>query len=127
MTLSLILVVLTLLETWVYKKWDEAATEQRDNQLKLAYGQSMRGFTEQFLRRLAADSQRDPALAEMLKKDKVKVVVAASGQPAEATHAEALSGTPPAPGLTNQVAPTSVEPPSSTPSLTSPNPTSPKP
>jgi len=112
--LALILAVLTLLETWVYKKWDDAATQQRDNQLKLAYSQSMRGFTEQFLRRLAIDSQRDPALAEMLKKDKVKVVVAAPGQPAEATHAEALSGTSTAPGAANQGAP-SVASPASTP------------
>jgi hypothetical protein len=73
--LALLYAGLTVVETAMYQTWDRALTEQKELQNQVLYFQRLSGFTEQLLRRLAIESQHDPALAQLLKDHRVKVVV----------------------------------------------------
>lgn len=91
MGLAVMVALLTLMETWMYKRWLAASYEQRDVQTKLLMAQRQKTFCDQFLRRLALESQRDPALLDLLKKHRLKVTVAnpASDQGYELDHTAA--------------------------------------
>ena len=73
--LALLYVGLTLAETAMYQTWDRALLQQKDIENKVAYFHRLSGFIEQLLRRMAIDSQRDPALAKLLKEHRIKVIV----------------------------------------------------
>jgi hypothetical protein len=95
--LSLLYVALTFAESEMYETWDMALKEQRALQIKLAYYQRANAFIEALLKRLAVDSQHDPALAELLKQNQIKVVVTdpnnvrAEAQPPQTEPAPAAS------------------------------------
>jgi hypothetical protein len=73
--LALLYAGLTLAETAMYQTWDRALYQQKDIANKVAYFHRLSGFIEQLLRRMAIDSQHDPALAKLLKDHRIKVVV----------------------------------------------------
>jgi len=85
MTLATIYVGLTVGETVTYRKWQRAVYEQKDVQAKLTYFQNLNRIIEVLLRRMAYDSQHDPALAQMLKERRIKVVLTGPPQPASDT------------------------------------------
>jgi hypothetical protein len=70
---------LTGLETYLYQNWEKALAEQKTFQIRESNAAQLDHFTEQLLRRTVAESFRDPALADMLKKQGIKVVVTSSG------------------------------------------------
>jgi hypothetical protein len=74
--LALLYAGLTVVETSMYQTWDHELLVQKDIQNKVAYFNRLGGFTEQLLRRMAIDSQHDPALAQLLKEHRVKVIIA---------------------------------------------------
>ena len=95
--LALIYAGLSVAESAMYHTWDRAINEQRSIQIKINYYQRMDNFIEQFLRRLAVDSQHDPAVADLLKKRNIRVVVTpeAVKDPAATTpSADATTSTP---------------------------------
>lgn len=73
--LSLLYAGLTIMETLTYRQWEQAVIEQKDIQAKVAFFQRMNTVLDQMLRRMAIESQHDPALARLLEENKVKVVV----------------------------------------------------
>ena len=121
--LATIYAVFTASETWMYNRWEAAATEQKEIQSNLAYAQRLKSFTEQLLRRLALDSQRDAALADLLKKHKIKVVVTNLGPAVDASQAQSMPGSPTLPNIMEKtpspapaspaLSPTQVAPPES--------------
>lgn len=111
--LAVIYAGFTVSETWMYQRWELASAEQREVQSKLAYAQRLKNFTDQFLRRLAIDSQHDPALADLLKKHNIKVVVSNLGPAVDASQAQAVPGPPTLPNITDKTA----SPPAASPAL----------
>jgi len=81
MTLAVIYVALTVGETVTYRKWQRAVYEQKDVQAKLSYFQNLNRIIEVLVRRMAYDSQHDPAIAQMLKDRRIKVVLTGPPQP----------------------------------------------
>ena len=81
MTLAVIYVALTVGETVTYRKWQRAVYEQKDVQAKLSYFQNLNRVIEVLVRRMAYDSQHDPAIAQMLKDRRIKVVLTGPPQP----------------------------------------------
>jgi len=74
--LSLVYAALTVAETMTYHKWEYAVNDQRLVQAKVAYFNHLGTVVIPSLeQRLAIDSQRDPALARLLKDHKIKVVI----------------------------------------------------
>ena len=71
--------VLTLWETSMYRKLDEAQAEQAMLQTRVAYLQQMDSFIEQVVRRMAQDSVRDHGISDILKRNKINVVVTDTG------------------------------------------------
>ncbi len=107
--LSLLYAGLTLAETALYQTWDRAMAQQKEIQNKVAFYQRLDGTINQLLRRMAVDSQRDPALVEVLAQNKIKVVV---------TSPEAMStdGAPaPLPATNTNKAPQAPQPPTPAP------------
>lgn len=115
--LALLYAGLTLAETAMYQTWDHALRQQKQLEYDVAYFQNLRGFIEQLLHRLAIDSQHDPALAEMLKEHRIKVIITPeaqrvlqdSGPPAPATNSPGPSPAPTdatVPSETNKLPPT---------------------
>lgn len=90
--LALILAGLTLMETMMYRAWEQAQDDQRILQRKVAYYQKLNTFTEQLLRRMAIDSQRDPALAQVLKDNNIKVVISNPNQQQDAATPQPTPG-----------------------------------
>jgi hypothetical protein len=94
--LALVYASLTMAETMTYHKWEKAINEQKYTQAKLAYFNNLNSLLERLARQLALDSQSDPALAQLLKDNKIKVVIGspqtvgdvpAAGSPSPATNA----------------------------------------
>jgi hypothetical protein len=85
-TLALVYAGLTIGETVTYRRWEQALNDQKDVQAKMTYFQNLSHVLDSLMHRMAVDSLRDPALAQMLKDHKIKVVVkgaqAAGGAPA---------------------------------------------
>ncbi len=83
--LALLYAGLTIGETVTYRRWEQALNNQKDIQAKMNYFQNMSRVLDNLLHRMAYDSLRDPALAQMLKDHKINVVVngvpTASGTP----------------------------------------------
>ena len=73
--LSLIYAGLTLQESMVYRAWDKSLADQKGIQMKIAYFQQLDVFTKQLLQRMVIESQRDPAIGDLLKENKLKVVI----------------------------------------------------
>ena len=73
--LALFYGVLTFAETGLLDAWDRKRAEQQEIERRVAYFQHMNVVTGQMLRRLAVESQHDPAIAQLLKKMRVKVIV----------------------------------------------------
>src|SRR5258706_6991128 len=92
--LSLIYAGLTAMETASYQTWDQALIEQRQIQLKLAYLQRLNDFTQQVVRRLAIESQRDPALMELLRQRQIKMIIKTPESTKAAPGFEATPATP---------------------------------
>jgi hypothetical protein len=92
--LSLIFVALTLVETWMDQTWEMTLLQEKDIQLKLANAQRIHLGAQQLLRRLAIDSEHDPALLEMLKKNNIKVNIQS---PTASVPAAPTMNAPPAP------------------------------
>lgn len=88
---------LTVAETFMYQSWERTVAEQKDVQTKIVYFQNLNAFTEQVLRRMAAESPHDPAIAELLRQRKIKVVIAPSAPGAAATPETSPAQTPPTP------------------------------
>ncbi len=82
--LSLLFAILVVAQTVVYRAWDIAYTQQLDYQAKLAQADRFNSFPEQLVRRIAVDSSRDAALAEILKKHGI-IVRFSAANPAQAT------------------------------------------
>ena len=115
--LALLYAGLTVVETSMYQTWDHELLVQKDIQNKVAYFNRLGGFTEQLLRRMAIDSQHDPALAQLLKEHRIKVIFAPVAE--KDAPASPAAGAPPDasvnPGNPPAVAPTNVpQPPQST-------------
>jgi hypothetical protein len=123
--LALLYAGLTLAETAMYQTWDRALLEQKDLQNKVIYFQRLGGFAEQLLRRLAVDSQHDPALAQLLKEHRIKVVftpVAEKDAPGggPATPAAGIPSPSATPGGAPAVAPNNLPQPPQTPDAAHP-------
>jgi hypothetical protein len=73
--LALLFAVLNYSEANLYQSWTNTLTDQKELQAKLANAQHLNEFTQALLRRVAIDSQHDPALADVLKKNDIKVVI----------------------------------------------------
>lgn len=73
--LTLFYGVLSFAETGLLDAWDRKRAEQQEIERRVAYFQHMNVVTGQMLRRLAVESQHDPAIAQLLKKMRVKVIV----------------------------------------------------
>jgi hypothetical protein len=73
--LALIYAGLTIAESALYQTWDRALSDQKDIQTKVAFYQRLDGTINLLLRRMAVDSQRDPALLKLLNDHKIKVVI----------------------------------------------------
>jgi len=107
--LALLYVVLTVAETAMYQTWDHATAQQRDIQNKVAYFQRLNGFLGQLVRRMAVDSLHDPALTQVLKEHRIKVVQTggeALNLPQDSTAVPAPAGKPATPPEINPPAPT---------------------
>jgi hypothetical protein len=72
--LTLVYVGLTLAETMTYHKWEQAVFEQKVIQDKVAFYHRMNTVLDQLIRRMAYDSQHDPALVHLLADHRIKVV-----------------------------------------------------
>jgi hypothetical protein len=110
--LSLAYAGLTLTEFNTYQNWEAAVNGQKLIQSKLANAKNLSGITDQFIRRLAVESQHDPDLADMLKKHDIKVVISSPKQTANDTPPPG-SAINPAPA--NAPAPPAAQPPRPTP------------
>ena len=71
--LSLVYVVLIGLETWMDQTWDITVYQQKVLQARVVNAQRIHFGAQQLLRRIAVESEHDPALLELLKKNKIKV------------------------------------------------------
>lgn len=85
---ALIFAALTVAETAMYQSWDNALAQQKIIQMKVNYLQQQNGVIRELLRRLAVDSQRDPALTELLKQNHINVVIK-GGDAAKSSDGEA--------------------------------------
>ncbi len=106
---ALIFAILTVAESGMYQAWEKAVFKQKDLQSRVVYYQRLNAFTEQVLRRLAVDSQRDPAIADLLKKHGIKVVISPAAS-INATPVPAAPGAAPAPDAADKPAPTPTTP-----------------
>jgi hypothetical protein len=107
-TLALVYAGLTWAESETYHRWEKAIDGQKDTQAKVAYFDHVNALLDQMIRRMAVDSQNDPALAKLLKDRNINVVVDNSMAPRDA----GLNAQPPAPD---------VDKPAQTPSATTPS------
>jgi hypothetical protein len=94
-TLALLYTGLTVGETVTYRRWEKAVYDQKDIQAKMTYFQNMGRVLDSLMHRMAFDSLHDPALAQMLKDHKVKVVVNGAPSPSAAPGTEATTNLAP--------------------------------
>ena len=73
--LSLIFAGVTLFESTVHQTWDRALTEQKQIKAKMTFIQQRQEITARLLRRIAVESQHDPAFAELLRQYHINVVL----------------------------------------------------
>ena len=86
--LALLFAGLSVAETMTYHRWEQEIVEQRDIQIKVDYFQRLDGVLDRLLRRMAIDSQRDPALAQLLKENNVNLIVKGAQPVKEVPHGE---------------------------------------
>lgn len=84
---ALIFAGLNIIETLMYQAWDDALEQQKVVHIKLSFFQQQNETTQNLLKRIAIESQHDPALAQLLKERNIKVVI--KGQPNPVTPAAA--------------------------------------
>jgi len=90
--LSLLYALLTFTETLTYQKWEKALNDQKYIQARVAYFDHVNMVLDQMVRRMALDSQHDPAIAQLLKQNNINVVMET---PAPTKDTPAGFGTPP--------------------------------
>jgi len=101
--LALLYAGLTLAETKMYQKWERALNDQKIIQTKIAFYQHLNGQIQTLLREMALASKQDPAMAALLKENKINVVYSApvsvkGNQSPEASPVAVPDNTPAASG-----------------------------
>ena len=111
--LALIYSALTLAETMTYRKWEEAVAVQQYTQGKLTYFGKLNARVQQMGRQMAIYSQTDPAIAQVLKDNKVRVIIEGPPTPGAGTGGDSSSSTTkmPSPSEKSAQSPSSPLPP----------------